>query len=98
MSLAGSLAGFVHGIENELEAPEPIVGDAYALEGVEQIPNDLRARSRCSTRAALARELLGEEFVNFYAETRCWEADQHRLAMTPGSSPLPVIAEIWRNP
>ena len=83
ISLAASLAGFVHGLENELEAPEPIVGDAYALEGVEKIPNDLPSAVALLDQSALARELLGEEFVNFYAETRWWEADQHRLAMTP---------------
>src|SRR5262249_18430333 len=41
LGLAASLAGFAHGIENELEAPEPILGDAYAEEGVDRIPNDL---------------------------------------------------------
>ena len=83
ISLAASLAGFAHGLENELEAPDPVDGDAYVLEGIEQIPKDLPGAVALLDDSRLARELLGEEFVNFYAETRFWEADQHRLALTP---------------
>ena len=83
ISLAGSLAGFVYGLEQELAAPDAIVGDAYALEEVEKIPNDLPSAVALLDQSQTARELLGDEFVNFYAETRWWEADQHRLAVTP---------------
>jgi glutamine synthetase len=83
LGLAASFAGMAHGLESDLEAPEPVLGDAYAAEGIERIPNDLASAVELLDRSELAPRLLGEEFVRFYAETRFWEAEQHRLAMTP---------------
>ncbi len=83
IALAASLAGMGYGIEHELTAPPDIVGDAYARNDVERVPNDLPSAVALLDRSEIARDWLGEEFVNFYAETRYWEAEQHRLAMTP---------------
>jgi glutamine synthetase len=83
IALAASLAGIGHGIERRLEPPPRIEGDAYAKEGIQKIPNDLYAAVSLLDDSALARDWLGAEFVDFYAETRFWEAEQHRLAMTP---------------
>jgi glutamine synthetase len=83
IALAASLAGIGHGIEQRLEPPPRIEGDAYAKEGIEKIPNDLYAAVSLLDDSALARDWLGAEFVDFYAETRFWEAEQHRLAVTP---------------
>jgi glutamine synthetase len=83
IALAASLAGFGHGIEQGLEPPPRIEGDAYAEEGIQKIPNDLYKAVELLDNSALARDWLGEEFVNFYAETRFWDAEQHRLALTP---------------
>jgi glutamine synthetase len=83
LGLAASFAGMAYGLEKKLEAPDPILGDAYAEEGIERIPNDLPSAVAALDQSELARELLGDEFVRFYAETRHWEAEQHRLAMTP---------------
>ena len=98
ISLAASLAGFVHGIENELEAPEPIVGDAYALEGVEKIPNDLPSAVALLDQSALARELLGRgvrQLLRGDAVVGGGPAPAGDDAV--GAEPVPVI-EIWRNP
>ena len=47
----------------------PIVGDAYALEEVEKIPNDLPSAVALLDQSPDGTgELLGDEFVNFYAE------------------------------
>ena len=83
IALAASLAGMGHGIENRLEPPPRIAGDAYADAGVEKIPNDLYAAVALLDDSKIARDWLGTEFVNFYAETRFWDAEQHRLALTP---------------
>lgn len=83
IALAAAFAGIGHGIEQGLAAPEQIVGDAYALENVERVPNDLAAAVQLLDDSAVARDWLGEEFVSFYAETRWWDAEQHRLALTP---------------
>jgi glutamine synthetase len=39
--VAASLAGGLHGIEEKIEPPTPLEGDAYAVEGLEQIPMTL---------------------------------------------------------
>lgn len=83
IALAASLAGIGHGIENQLEPPEAIDGDAYAREDIERIPNDLYSAVDLLDEGMIAREWLGDEFVSFYAETRFWDAEQHRLMMTP---------------
>lgn len=82
IALAASLAGFGHGIENRLEAPPPVKGDAYAQPGIRKIPDDLHKAVELLDKSQIARDWLGEEFVNFYAETRFWDAEQHRLALT----------------
>jgi glutamine synthetase len=83
IALAASLAGIGHGIENQLEPPEAIDGDAYAREDIERIPNDLYGAIDLLDEGKIARDWLGDEFVGFYAETRFWDAEQHRLMMTP---------------
>jgi glutamine synthetase len=82
IALAASLAGFGHGIEAGLEAPPRVDGDAYALPGIRKIPDDLHKAVERLDQSEIARDWLGEEFVNFYAETRFWDAEQHRLALT----------------
>jgi glutamine synthetase len=82
IALAASLAGFGHGIEAGLEPPPPVTGDAYALPNVRKIPDDLHKAVELLDKSKIARDWLGDEFVNFYAETRFWDAEQHRLALT----------------
>jgi glutamine synthetase len=82
IALAASLAGFGHGLERHLEAPPPVAGDAYALPDIRKIPDDLHKAVELLDKSTIAREWLGDEFVNFYAETRFWDAEQHRLALT----------------
>jgi glutamine synthetase len=82
VALAASLAGFGHGIEQGLEAPPPVAGDAYALPDIRKIPDDLNKAVDLLDKSETARDWLGDEFVNFYAETRFWDAEQHRLALT----------------
>jgi glutamine synthetase len=82
IALAASLAGFGYGIENGLEAPPAVKGDAYAMPDIRKIPDDLHRAVALLDKSTIARDWLGEEFVNFYAETRFWDAEQHRLALT----------------
>ncbi|MFN8217765.1 MAG: glutamine synthetase family protein [Solirubrobacterales bacterium] len=82
IALAATLAGFGHGIEAGLEPPAPIPADAYTASGVGRVPNDLGSATRALEDSSVAADWLGEEFVNFYVETRFWETEQHRLAVT----------------
>jgi glutamine synthetase len=83
IALAASLAAVGHGIEKGIEPPDDIVGDAYTRSDVEKIPTDLHSAVALLDDSEVARDWLGTEFVDFYAETRFWEAEQHRLAVTP---------------
>jgi glutamine synthetase len=83
IALAASLAAVGHGIEHGIEPPPDIVGDAYARADVQKIPTDLHAAVALLDDSDVARDWLGKEFVDFYAETRFWEAERHRLAVTP---------------
>jgi glutamine synthetase len=83
IALAAALAAVGHGIEKGIEPPANVVGDAYARPDIEKIPTDLHTAVALLDESAVARDWLGQEFVDFYAETRFWEAERHRLAVTP---------------
>lgn len=81
--LAAMLAGGLHGIENELEPPEPTTGDAYAkAEGLRPIPKTIDEALGEFEENPVANEYLGEEFVRRYAATRRWEAELARKEIT----------------
>lgn len=82
LALAAALAGIGHGLEQKLSSPPAVDADAYAEPGVQRVPNDLNTALGLLDNSAVARDWLGDEFVNFYVETRFWEAEQHRLAVT----------------
>ncbi|HVO54022.1 MAG TPA: glutamine synthetase family protein [Solirubrobacterales bacterium] len=80
--LAAMLAGGLHGIENELELSPPTIGDAYSDPGLKQLPGSLHEAVSLFEGSSVARTYLGEEFVDFYAAKRRWEADQMAKAVT----------------
>jgi glutamine synthetase len=82
IAFAGMLAGGLHGIENELELPDPLEGDAYSQAELPQLPTTLDKAIGLFEESAVAREFLGDEFVDYYAATRRWELDQFNAAVT----------------
>jgi len=80
LAMAASLAAGLDGIERKLELPPPTVnayaGDAPAL------PRTLADATRLFRESRVAREWLGEEFVEHYASTREWEVRQYEKAVT----------------
>lgn len=74
--LAAMLAGGLHGIENELEPPPPVVGDAYAMPGLAALPTTLHDSIDGFERSTVAKEYLGEDFVRRYTASRRWEVEQ----------------------
>lgn len=63
--LAGILAGVCHGIENQLEAPEPVEGDAYQVQS-EQLINTWSGALKRFDRSVLWREYLDPRFVELF--------------------------------
>lgn len=80
--LAAILGGILHGIENGLEAPEPLEGNAY-----EQVPASLprywpNALERFSS-SDFIRDIFGEEFQRVYTLLKEQELDEFDRQVTP---------------
>ncbi|WP_043315857.1 glutamine synthetase family protein [Microbulbifer sp. HZ11] len=63
--LAAILAGVCHGLENKLQPPAPVEGDAYQVES-EQLINTWDGALKQFERSALWREYLDPEFVELF--------------------------------
>jgi len=81
VGMAASLAAGLWGIENEVEPGEPVTGNAYRSDAA-PLPRNLRDAITLLDRSSVARELLGEEFVDHYLRTRTWEVRQYERAVT----------------
>lgn len=80
LALAAALATGLRGIEEQLELPEAVTGNAYDAKGPHSIPLPctLREATLAFERSKVARELFGDLFVDHYAATRHWEDRQFR--------------------
>ena len=81
LAMAACLASGWYGIQNELSLPDPTIGDGYAAEAP-PLPRSLAEATERMAASGLARELLGEEFVEHFVYTRRWEVQQYRQAVT----------------
>jgi glutamine synthetase len=80
LAMSASLAAGLDGIERKLELPPPSV-NAYATDAA-PLPSSLGDAVRLFRQSRVAREWLGEEFVDHYASTREWEVRQYQKAVT----------------
>jgi glutamine synthetase len=79
LAVAGALAAGLYGIENNLTLDTPMVdGDVYAAHEARRLPRNLLEATERFHSSQVARELLGQQFVEHYAETRIaeWRAFQ----------------------
>ena len=65
LAFAALLAAGLHGIENELELPPPLEGNAYESDA-ERFPHSLREAIATLEDGSVAREALGDEVVDHY--------------------------------
>ena len=82
VGMAASLAAGLWGIENRVEPPPPVDGNAYAAGGAPALPRSLKDAVELLRRSERARALLGEGFVDHYLRTRDWEVRQFERAVT----------------
>ena len=80
--ISAILAGMLHGIENKLEAPAPLEGNAY-----DQVPPSLPrywpdALARFSD-STFIRDSFGEEFQKIYTLLKQQEQDEFDRQVTP---------------
>jgi glutamine synthetase len=84
LAIAAMLAGGLHGISENLEAPAPAAGDAYADSRFLGLPSTLSGAIAALRDSRVAPALLGTEFVGHYLRSREvelrlwreWEAGQ----------------------
>jgi glutamine synthetase len=81
LALAAIAASAADGIRRGAAPPEPIVGDAYALE-VPELPGSLEAAIAALEQDATLRSALGEEFCAYYLTSRRWELKAWRETVT----------------
>jgi len=81
VGMAASLAAGLWGIEHQVEPGEPVSGNAYRGDAA-PLPRNLRDAITLLDRSTVAREILGEEFVDHYLRTRTWEVRQYERAVT----------------
>lgn len=82
--LAANIASGLHGIEQGLAADPAVVGSAYDLDipAEKKLPNSLDKAIDLFAQSEVAKKYLGERFVNHYVQTREWEIQQSRMAVT----------------
>lgn len=79
---AALLAGGLYGIEQQIE-PDPLFqGDAYDAPDLETVPTTLDEAIRLFNESDVAREYLGENFVNYYVLMKSEEVNEAKTAVT----------------
>ncbi|NRR29353.1 glutamine synthetase [Oxalobacteraceae bacterium] len=83
LAIAAALAAGLYGIEHKLALDlPPVSGANQGAEQVERLPRTLADATAAMDRSPLARELLGEEFVRHFVQTREWEVAQFNQSVT----------------
>ena len=84
LAVSVALASGLWGIENELELPPPIDGNAYAAQHPETaaLPPTLWDAAQRLKASKAARALFGDAFVEHYAASREWEEREQRKHVT----------------
>jgi glutamine synthetase len=65
LAFAAMIASGLHGIEQELEAPEPLVGNAYESDA-ERFPSTMRDAIAALEEGTMVRGALGDQVVDHY--------------------------------
>jgi glutamine synthetase len=80
LAMAASLAAGLEGIKRELK-PWPPVVDGYNS-GEKPLPRSLAEAARLLNASEVARDWLGDTFIDHYVATREWEVRQFEKAVT----------------
>ncbi|MYJ75243.1 MAG: glutamine synthetase [Gammaproteobacteria bacterium] len=78
---AATLGAAILGIEQRIEPPEAVSGNAYDVEDGQpwewRFAPTLRDAANRLGQSRMARELFGEQFVDHYVSTRLWESREY---------------------
>ena len=81
LAVAALIAGGLHGIDNELELPDAMSGNAYTS-GAERLPTTLAEAAELFEASAVAREAFGDEVVEHYLNNARVELAAFNSAVT----------------
>jgi len=76
LSMAATLGAGLFGIQNGVSPTEPAYQNAYGVDGGElggRFPQTLHEAAEQFENSSPAREMLGDTFVDYFANTRRWE-------------------------
>ena len=83
LAMAAVIAAGLHGVEKGLKlTAAPITGTNQGAEHIPRAPRSLLETTRIFRASAIARDWLGEAFVDHFAATREWEYRQWQDAVT----------------
>jgi glutamine synthetase len=82
LGFAACLAGGLSGVERNLAPPPALSGNVYDADGLPQLPPTLESAVDLLDASAIARDWLGDAFVDHYVAMRRWEVEKHRTAVT----------------
>ncbi len=83
LAMAGALAAGLYGIKNKLALNQATVsGNGYLDDSNGRLPTTLDEATRIMKQSTIAKEILGEGFVNHFTSTREWEWRQHLKSVT----------------
>ncbi|MEZ5839848.1 MAG: glutamine synthetase family protein [Hyphomicrobiales bacterium] len=81
-AFAAILAAGIAGIEQQMELPEPFVGDAYHGAALKEIPKTLRDAIAALDGSTMLRAALGDAAVDHYVHTARWEQAEYDRRVT----------------
>lgn len=80
IAMAACLGAGLYGINNGIEPPDAVKGDATEIG--RPLPKTLGAATEALAASESAKAIFGEAFVSHYVHTRRWEQRQYDLAVT----------------
>jgi glutamine synthetase len=83
LAMAAALASGLYGIKKKLKLKQPAtVGNGYRDFSNGVLPSNLHEATKQMKDSSVAKEILGEKFVEHFTQTREWEWRQHLKAVT----------------
>jgi glutamine synthetase len=76
--IAACLAGGLYGVEERIQPAQAYEGDAYATDELESVPQSLEEALDLLDKSEVAREMLGDDFVQHYIVMKRFEAQKYR--------------------
>jgi glutamine synthetase len=82
LALAGLTAAALTGVDQELELPPPVTGNAYPLTNLPRVPSSLTEARALWTGSPLAVQAFGQDVVDHYANMARVEIAAYAAAVT----------------